>query len=151
MADEKKVVIKKEFVEYHDEDGRFRKKDHDRLALKSAEAVNDERDLSDFTAKAAGYVVAGYQEQYKKGKSRIGAADKKKKGIWSAVVQLRREHPDIDPDAVWNNLNSKTVDNQWDLEIRDGRLYQYDADAGKETSISFETFARHYFAKAKPK
>ena len=128
---------------------RFKKKDHDRLAKKAVEHVTGEYILSDSSTEFAAHIVPGYQEQDKQDKKHAGSSPKRKEGIWQEAAQQLAHDPDIGADSLWHALDGAKVGFTWELWIEDDRLYQYDLEAEKTTSISKSTFQRHYFSKIK--
>jgi hypothetical protein len=119
-----------------------------RSARKLQEEKDGKREISDFSTPAIRTAALGFENQYKDDKRRAGSANKKRQGIWIAVCHLRREDPHMDADSLWNNLDGKTIDDRWDLDLDGKRINQYDRETEVTTSIAFSTFVRHYYSQA---
>ena len=110
-----------------------------------------ERIISDFSTPSLREAALSFEDQYKERKSRAGSANKKKQGIWQAVCEIRAKSPDMDADAVWENLDGMRVAFKWELWIDDDRVSQIDLETNKSADIKFSTFVRHYYSKAMKK
>jgi hypothetical protein len=142
MSDKKELDL-----EYR-KNGRFEKRDSDRLSLKAVRQASGDKQYSDFTTRAMTYVVPGHLMQERQDKARSGSASKKKQGIWLAVCEIRASDPNMDADAVWKNLDGRDVEGRWTLELDEDTVYQYRLGTDETKSIKYSTFVRHYYKEA---
>jgi hypothetical protein len=136
-------------------DGRFRKKDSDRLSLKGVRQAGGEENHSDFTTGAMRYVVPGYQLQEKKEKSDAGSRKTRRKGFWEAALFMVQADPKIKPKAAWKKL-PKFEHGPWRFEI-DGddmvqRYHGRDQSTKKSQdwqTLKYEAFRQGYIYEAR--
>jgi hypothetical protein len=147
-----KKIIQKYFV-----DGKFRKKDHNKLALKATEALIGERDLSDFTTKASRYVVSGYQAQERNDNSIRGSADKKIEIIERTTTERLTRDLSESARNIFDSFPQAEPD-KWRLRIEGDTLFvdYYGRDrikSGQRTSwtLTFESFRTGYFTRIRKK
>ena len=146
---------KTEFDKRYRKGGRFKKKDSDRLTLKSVSQARREEQHSDFTTRAMGYVVPGFLEQDKQDKSTAGSKEKRRQGFWLAAIAMVSDDPDIKPKAAWNMLPGSDHD-LWQFE-RDGdkmvrRYHGRDKLLKKSqdwSTLTYSAFRQGYIYKAR--
>ena len=152
--DDKEKIIKKRYL---NDKERFLKEDYDRLALKAAEALNGERELSDFSTTASRYVVAGFQAQDTNDKSIAGSADKKIEIVERITTERLTRDLSESARSIFDSF-PQTDSDKWGLRVEENTLFidYYGRDrieSGRRTAwtLAFESFRTGYFSPIRKK